>query len=72
MPLRRMQHYPVFSVHHELRAGESEAMLHKEKPSFSIVLRVCHQFFGRRSSTLTMLPGARCGNAWTSSSPTLA
>ena len=42
----RMQHYPVFSEHHELRAGESEAMLHKEKPSFSIVLRVCHQFFG--------------------------
>jgi hypothetical protein len=40
MPLRRMQHYPVFSEHHELRAGESEAMLQKEQPSFSTVLRV--------------------------------
>ena len=46
MPLRRMQHYPFFSEHNELRAGESEAMLHKEKPPFSIILRVSHQLLG--------------------------
>jgi hypothetical protein len=41
-----MQHYPVFFENHELRAGESEAMLNKEDPSFGIILPVRQQFFG--------------------------
>jgi hypothetical protein len=45
MPLRRMQHYPIFFEHHESRAGESEAVLNKEDTPFSIILPVRQQFF---------------------------
>jgi hypothetical protein len=45
MPLRRIQHYPVFFEHHEPRAGESEAALNKEDRPFSIILPVRQLFF---------------------------
>ena len=45
MPLRRVQHYPVFLEQHEPRAGKSEAVLNKEDTPFSIILPVRQHFF---------------------------
>jgi hypothetical protein len=72
MPLRRIQHYPVFFEHYELRAGESEGMLNKEEHPFGITLPVMQQFFGTPFVDSDDAAGARCGNACTSPSPTLA
>jgi len=63
MPLRRMQHYPIFSEHHESRAGETEAYYQQGRYVFSIILPSGSSSLERRSSTLTMLPGARVERA---------